>query len=221
MIVNILSTTIEFILSIINSLGYLGIFIGMTIESSFFPFPSEIILIPAGVLVAQGKMSALIVLITAILGSLAGALINYLLALYLGRNAVNAIIKRYGRFLFLKNKDLHRSEKYFDKHGEITTFIGRLIPVIRQLISLPAGFARMDLKKFIFFTALGAGIWSAILIYVGYIFGDNTDALTKIIGSLNNISDVFTIIVVIMIAMAVIYALIKWKKTQKKDFIFP
>ena len=93
--------------------------------------------------------------------------------------------------------------------------------MIRQLISLPAGFARMDLKKFIFFTALGAGIWSAILIYVGYIFGDNTDALTKIIGSLNNISDVFTIIVVIMIAMAVIYALIKWKKTQKKDFIFP
>src|SRR3989339_635478 len=149
MIFELFSQLISTILSIINELGYLGIFLGMTIESSFIPFPSEVILIPAG------------------------ALINYFLALYLGRTLVDLLIIKYGHILFINKNQLEKSDNYFKKHGEITTLIGRLIPVIRQLISLPAGFSKMNLFKFCLFTSLGAGIWTLILISIGYFIQGN------------------------------------------------
>lgn len=163
---------INFILNLINELGYFGIFIGMTIESSFFPFPSEVILIPAGVLIAQGKMAFIIVFIAGILGSLAGAIINYFLALFLGRITIDLLVDKYGKFLFLTKNKLHKTDVYFEKHGEITTFVGRLIFIVRQLISLPAGFARMNFFKFLLYTFLGSGIWALILILIGYLFGN-------------------------------------------------
>lgn len=166
---------IETLSGIISQLGYIGILIGMTIESSFFPFPSEIILIPAGALVAQGEMSFFLVFLMALLGSIIGALINFAIAFFLGRKAIDALVSKYGKFLFINKKNIKKSDVYFEKHGEVTTFIGRLIPAIRQLISLPAGFSRMKLSKFIIFTGLGAGIWSLILIYIGYVAGDNLE----------------------------------------------
>jgi len=206
MLIELFSQLIQTLLVIIKELGYIGIFIGMTIESSFFPFPSEIILIPAGALVAKGEMSFWLVFFAGVLGSLVGALINYFLALFLGRKAIDLLISKYGKILFISKKNLNKSEDYFEKHGSITTFIGRLIVGIRQLISLPAGFAKMNLLKFCIFTSLGAGIWTVILIYIGYFLGSDIEPIQKITISL--------ILLLVSLIILIIY-LLKKKRLRK------
>ncbi|PIN77377.1 DedA family protein [Candidatus Woesearchaeota archaeon CG10_big_fil_rev_8_21_14_0_10_34_12] len=191
------SQIIGFLVSSVESFGYFGIFILMAVESSFFPFPSEIVLIPAGVSVYNGELSFFIVLIMGVLGSLAGALINYYLALYLGRGLTDRLVRRYGRFLFVSEDTLKSSELFFKNHGEITTFVGRLIPGVRQLISLPAGFSKMNLKKFCIYTVLGAAIWSTILILVGYYLGGNIEFVKEYI-------NFFIILVSVLIVLAYI-----------------
>jgi len=171
--IDALNSLVLFILSIVNNFGYLGIFLGMVLESSLIPFPSEIILIPAGALVAKSQMSFLGVLVVGTLASLVGALINYFIALVFGRQLVEAFMEKYGTFCFITKKELEKADIYFEKHGDITTFVGRLIPIVRQFISLPAGFTKMNLPKFCLFTTLGAGIWTLVLISVGYFFGSS------------------------------------------------
>lgn len=163
----------QLLVDLIFDWGYLGIFIMMAIESSFVPFPSEIVLIPAGYLASQGEMSVFMIMLAALGGSMVGAFINYYLALTLGRT----ILQRYGKYFFIKESALEKMDEYFDKHGAISTFTGRLIPGIRQLISIPAGLARMNLVQFSLFTALGAGIWALILTLLGYFIGENQELI--------------------------------------------
>ena len=166
---------ISFIVNTIFSLGYLGIIALMFLESSFFPFPSEVVIPPAGYLASQGKMSLLVVILCGIIGSVLGALFNYYIALLWGRK----FILKYGKYFFLNEKRLNKCEIFFEKHGHISTFIGRLLPGIRQYISFPAGLGRMNLFLFIIFTALGAGIWVVILAYIGFWVGNNRDLIMK------------------------------------------
>ena len=154
--------------------GLLFIFIFMTIESSFIPFPSEVVMIPAGFLAARGEMltgnlyiDVVLAVIVGLLGSLAGAYINYFLAVSAGRKFLYA----YGKYFFLKPKTLERSEEIFRQYGDVATFVCRLLPGIRQLISIPAGLARMNFARFSFFTGLGAGLWIIILTAVGAFLG--------------------------------------------------
>jgi len=144
-----------FLVDTIGAMGYGGIFLLMFLESTFFPFPSEVIMIPAGYLAYQGEMNLYLVVLIGIAGSLAGALFNYYIAMHFGRR----FLLKYSRYFFVKPETLDKLEAFFQKHGELSTFNGRLIPGIRQLISLPAGLARMNLVKFSFYSALGAGIW--------------------------------------------------------------
>ncbi len=164
----------QFLVDTVGSWGYLGIFLLMFLESTFFPFPSEVVMIPAGYLAYQGKLSLTLILVVGIAGSLVGALFNYYLALRFGRS----FFLRYGKYLFVKPETLEKLERFFARHGEISTFNGRLIPGIRQLISLPAGLAKMPLAKFAFYTTLGAGIWVLVLTLLGYFIGKES-ALIK------------------------------------------
>ncbi|MCD6136423.1 DedA family protein [Candidatus Bipolaricaulota bacterium] len=161
------------IVSIVNSMGYGGIVAAMFLESSFFPFPSELVLPPAGYLASQGKMELWIVVLLGIIGSLLGSLFNYWISLRLGR----PLILRYGKYIGLTERAYDRAEGAFRRHGEISTFVGRLIPGLRQYISLPAGLARMPIGRFILFTGLGAGIWASVLALLGYVIGNNQEAI--------------------------------------------
>lgn len=169
-----LTDIVNFVVDAVGSLGYIGIFLMMFLESTFFPFPSEVVMIPAGYLVYKGEMNMAMVLFCGISGSLAGALFNYFLAIYVGR----AILIKYGRYFFIKEATIIKTEEFFVNHGHISTFSGRLIPAVRQLISFPAGLARMNLLSFSIYTTLGATIWVVILAYLGYFIGDN-EALVK------------------------------------------
>lgn len=153
----------------LDNLGYGTIFLLMTIESSFIPFPSEVVVPPAAMMVALGELDGFGVIFSALLGSLLGAAINYALSYYLGRPIVYSFARsKVGKMLLLSEEKLLRAEAYFDKEGALSTFVGRLIPGIRQLISIPAGLARMKLKPFFLYTSLGAGAWILVLFALGY-----------------------------------------------------
>ncbi|MGQ9659537.1 MAG: DedA family protein [Thermochromatium sp.] len=160
---------IDWLLTTVDGWGYPGIVVLMAVESSFIPFPSEVVLVPAGYLAHQGRMELSLVLLASILGCLLGAFVNYGLALLVGR----PFLERYGRYLFITPSVLQRADVFFAHHGAISTFTGRLIPGIRQLISIPAGLARMRIATFAFYTAFGAGLWSLVLIALGYFIGGN------------------------------------------------
>ena len=166
-----LELAIDWIVARVAEWGYGGIFAMMFVESSFVPFPSEIALIPAGYLASKGQMDPVLATVAGVAGSLGGAALNYALALWLGR----PMLERIARYFMVGQAQFERAERYFERHGEITTFAGRLIPGIRQLIPIPAGLARMSPPRFALYTGLGAGLWSAILVAVGFVAGESEE----------------------------------------------
>jgi membrane protein DedA with SNARE-associated domain len=167
---------IDWLLRSLLDLGYPGIVALMAMESSILPLPSELVMPPAGYWAAKGQMSFPVALACGVLGSVIGALVNYYGAQLIGR----PLIQRYGRYVLLTEQSLLRSERFFAQHGEISTLIGRLFPVIRHLISIPAGLHRMSLPKFVLYTAAGASIWCAILTWIGYFLGQHEGVLRNV-----------------------------------------
>jgi len=192
------------IVSYIGDMGYWGIFLLMFLESTFFPFPSEIIMIPAGYLAFKGEMNLYIIILVGILGSVGGALLNYYLAMIFGRK----FILKYGKYFFIKEETLAKLDSFFAKHGEISTFTGRLIPGIRQLISLPAGLARMDMAKFSLFTAIGAGIWVVVLVGVGYVVGSNEALISEYLKSA-------TLIALVSVVLITLFYIVRNRKRKE------
>ncbi len=167
---------LKWLVDIIGTMGYPGIIFLMFIESTFIPLPSEIVIPPAGYLISQNQMSWTGVILSGTVGSLLGAIFNYTIAVYLGR----PFILRYGKYFGISQKHFFQGERFFLKHGNISTFIGRLILGLRHYISFPAGLCRMNLGKFCFYTAVGAGIWVGVLAYIGYFVGNNKERVAAV-----------------------------------------
>lgn len=189
---------------IISAGGYLGVGFLMTLESMVAPVPSEAVLPFAGFMWFAGKMSFWPILLSATLGSIIGSVISYCLGLWGGR----PLIARYGKYLLLNEHHLVQTEKFFNRFGPKAIFISRFIPVIRHLISLPAGFSQMNFTKFVIYTILGAGLWNAFLIYLGYYLGNQWAMLRKY-------SEILDVLIVIIIFIAIIWFIRKQKVDKK------
>jgi membrane protein DedA with SNARE-associated domain len=174
-----LSSFFHWLADTVLRLGYPGIILLMAIESSVLPLPSELVMPPAGYLAAKGQMNPVLAVAAGTLGSVIGALVNYALALFLGE----PLLRKYGRYVLVSARSLDRTEAFFRRHGEISTLIGRLLPVVRHLISIPAGVSRMSLARFVLFTGLGAGLWCATLTYLGWIIGRHGEDVQAVIGT--------------------------------------
>lgn len=174
-----------------SNIGHFLVFFFMAIESSFIPFPSEIIMIPAGTLSSLGHLNIYLVILLGTLGSVVGALINYYIGYYFGR----CFLLKRKKLFFIKSSHLEKTEHFFKKYGKSATFFARLIPVVRQYISLPAGFSKMNLKDFLFFTFLGSFIWVSFLAIIGFRLGDE---LSK------SVINYFNIIILLLVCLFVI-----------------
>jgi membrane protein DedA with SNARE-associated domain len=206
------SAIAAFFMDRFKDMGYTGIIVLMTIESSFIPFPSEIVIPPAAYLASKGDMNLFLVILSGVVGSIMGALINYFLALFLGRAVIYKLADtKIMHLMMIDRKKIEQSEEYFRKYGNMSTFIGRLIPAVRQLISIPAGLAKMNMKMFLFYTALGSAIWNTILALLGYYFGENEQLFKQYY------SEIKYILIFLFASLLLFLAFKAYKKKKKKQ----
>lgn len=203
----------------LDNLNYFWIIVFMAIESSFIPFPSEVVMIPAAYMAAaEGKMSIPMIILCGTIGALIGAMINYILAYFLGRPIVYAFANsRFGHMCLINQRKVEQAEKFFDKHGAISTLVGRMIPAIRQLISIPAGLARMNLFSFILYTCIGACIWNSILVGIGVAFHTQVSK-EELINTISHYSHIIGIAVIVLLALIVIFMVYQgFKKNETNE----
>ena len=210
----------EFIVNLtggaLDNLNYFWIIVFMTIESSFIPFPSEVVMIPAAYMAAaEGQMSIPMIITCGTIGALFGALINYALAYYLGRPIVYRFANsRFGHMCLIDQEKVEKAEAYFYKHGVISTLIGRLIPAIRQLISIPAGLSKMSIWKFMIYTCLGAGIWNAVLVGIGLIFHSQIGK-EELIAKISHYSHIIGYTAIALVIALIIFFIYQGTKKSK------
>jgi len=190
-----METFASWLVDMVQSFGYLGLFVTMFFGNALVPIPVEAIMIPAGYLVQQGEMNLFLVLVSAIVGDIAGSLFSYYIALHFGRRFFYA----YGKYVFLKPETMEKLDKFFASHGEISVLTGRLVPGLRHFMAFPAGLSHMNVKKFAAYTGIGGGLWMATLILVGYLIGDNK-ALVK-----HYMTYVEAVVIIGVAAMIILY----------------
>ena len=203
------------IIDIMNSYGYLGIFFLIMIENVFPPIPSELILTFGGFMVISSNMTIFGVILAATIGSVAGAFILYFIGKLLNKERLIKIVSsKYGKLLRVKPKDIESADKWFDDKGNITVLFCRFIPIVRSLISIPAGMSDMPLFKFFLYTVIGSAIWNTALVCVGAFAGDKKDEILAIIDSASHI---ILIILIIAIVIFVIWFYKRQSNKQKKN----
>lgn len=205
--------SVQFIQWCLDNLNYWTITFLMAIESSFIPFPSEVVVPPAAYkAAATGELNVWLVILFATAGAIIGALINYYLALWLGKPIVYKFANsRIGHMCLLDQEKVETAEKFFRKHGAVATLIGRLVPAVRQLISIPAGLAKMGLAKFVAFTALGAGIWNAVLAVLGW-YLEAIVPEDQLISTVTEYSHEIGYVIIALVALALGYIIYKGVK---------
>lgn len=211
MLSDLLAQLTTFSLNLIEQFGYVGIAIISFLENVFTPIPSEAVIPFAGVLVAQGKMNAIWVWVASMIGGVLGSLVFYYLGYLLGTERVYAFVAKWGKWFFIQSKDVDKSVQWFERFGNISVFLGRLIPQVRSFISIPAGITKMPLPSFIVLTTLGSGIWIGFLVWLGIFFGENFTIFEPFFDAI----DIIFVLTVVIIAA---YFLITRYK-QKGDSI--
>ena len=197
----------QYITLLMEKTGYITVFITMVMESMVLPVPSEAVMPFAGFLIADGKFTFLFVIVISTLGSLVGSLISYSIGYY----GEKALIHKYGKFLLLDAEELEATDRFFNKHGDVTIFICRFIPVVRHLISIPAGIAEMNIFKFAIFTILGAALWNTFLAFVGFKLRSNWETVMKY-------SKYIDVVVLLILAGLVGYFIYKHMRRRPFDF---
>ena len=207
--------SVQFIQWCLDNLNYWTITLLMAIESSFIPFPSEVVVPPAAYkAAATGELNVWFVIFFATVGAIIGALINYYLALWLGKPIVYKFANsRFGHMCLIDQEKVETAEKFFNKHGAVGTFIGRLVPAVRQLISIPAGLAKMNIAKFVAFTALGAGLWNGVLAALGW-FLESKVPEEQLISTVTEYSHEIGYIIIGLVTLALAYIIYKGVKKK-------
>ena len=204
----------QIIINIMEQVGYLGVFLLIAIENIFPPIPSEVILVFGGFMTTYTSLNIPIMILAATLGSLLGAIVLYYIGKIFNKERLKRIVNgKIGKVLRLKASDIEKADKWFDTKGNKTVFFCRFIPIVRSLISIPAGMSEMPMQKFLIYTILGSLIWNTVLIVVGSIVGDKWET---IVGYLDNFSNIILIILVIIFVVAMYYWFVIRKKKQNK-----
>lgn len=179
-----LSGIASWVTDVVEELGYIGLLLMIALENVFPPIPSELVLPLAGFLTGQGRMWFPGAVVAATAGSVIGALILYYAGYYFGEHRVRALVRRFGTWAMISEKDIDTADDWFDRHDREAVLFGRLFPVVRSLISIPAGIRHMRMWKFLIYTTIGSGIWNTVLIGVGWILGDNWEEVEQYVGYL-------------------------------------
>ncbi len=203
-----LSGISDWVTNIVETLGYFGVAALITLENVFPPLPSELILPLAGFETGRGQFNYFLMVIAATAGSVVGAIILYYVAHFVGEHRIRALIRRYGKWFQVTEKDLDRADAWFDRYSSLAVLICRCVPLVRSVVSLPAGLRRMNMARFLLFTAIGSAVWNAALIGAGWALGDNWEVVGTYVGY-------FQYVVIALVVLAVVWFF--WRRVSNRQ----